>query len=131
VASEILRYYLFGGLILTVGASGAVMGLVGAALVTGIRRGGAYGTALRSSMTRFLVVMLVMSVLMARMMDHFAHVGGLLSGAAFAALLPARASDRDAQAAFWRAAALGCLALSVAALLFAGWKGMADLERFG
>lgn len=130
VASEILRYYLFGGGVLTVGASGAVLGLVGAVLVLGARRGGAYGGALRASMTRFLVLMVIMSIFMWNMMDHFAHIGGLATGAAFAALVPERSTARDSQPALWRMASLACMLLVAVSLLFAGWKGLVELERF-
>ena len=31
---------------------------------------------------------------------------------------------------FWRTAALVCLALSIAAILMAGWKGAIELDQF-
>jgi len=129
LASEVLRGVLFHRLVNTVGASGAIFGLVGAALVFGFRRGGHYGGALRSLMTRWTIYALVMGFLMPGT-DNFAHLGGLASGALFAALVrPGEAAGR-AGGWGWRLAAVLVAGGAIAAFAFAGWDGNASLEAW-
>ena len=129
LASEVLRAVLLRRLVNTVGASGAIFGLVGAALVFGLRRGGAYGGELRSLMTRWTIYALVMGFLMPGT-DNFAHLGGLASGALFAALVrPGEAAGR-AGAWAWRLAAVVAAGGAVAAFAFAGWEGNASMEAW-
>jgi len=127
VASEVLRYYLQGRFVNTVGASGAVFGLVGGALAFGARRGGAYGSALRSLMLRWTVYFVVFGFLVPGT-DNFAHLGGLATGACFGALVPARAPRSRAAASAWRLASALALAAMLLAFLMAGWRGSASLE---
>lgn len=66
----------------TVGASGAIMGLVGLLLAHGWRRGDSFGELMKSSMLRFLAYMLVFSLIVPGI-DHINHLGGLLTGGVF------------------------------------------------
>ncbi len=130
VASEIVQYYvaflpLSRPNVVTVGASGAILGLVGAALVFGVRRGGPYGRTLKSSMIRLLIYVGVLGLLI-RGVDNWAHLGGLATGVAFASLVPAAPS----RSAGWRFAALLGAALAAAAIVFAGLYGEDSLERY-
>lgn len=127
LASEVLRALLFRGFVNTVGASGAIFGLVGAALVFGLRRGGDYGGALRSLMTRWTIYFLVMGFLIPGT-DNLAHIGGLLSGALFAAVVPPGEPSEGLPSRAWGAAALLVVALVLGAVLMAGWEGNASLE---
>jgi rhomboid protease GluP len=129
VASELVRAYIFGRGVNTVGASGAIFGLVGAALVFGYRRGGRYGVALRSLMIRWTLYFLILGFLFPAT-DNFAHIGGLVAGAGFAMLVPAGSSQDRGAAALWRTASFAVLALAVVALLFAGTQGLESLEWF-
>ncbi len=70
----------------TVGASGAICGLLGLLFVHGVRRGGAYGAALRSSMARNTLFVLVMSFLPG--IDWLCHVGGLACGFVLGWIVP-------------------------------------------
>jgi len=126
--SQILRYYLLGGFVNTIGASGSIFGLVGAALVFGYRRGGPYGARLRSMMIQWTIYFLVMGFLI-RGTDNFAHIGGLASGAAFAALTSLEAPKGGA-IPVWRAVAILGVALVVTAILFAGVYGLDSLDWF-
>jgi rhomboid protease GluP len=129
LASEVLRGALFHRLVNTVGASGAIFGLVGAALIFGLRRGGAYGGELRSLMTRWTIYALVMGFLMPGT-DNYAHVGGLASGALFAALVRPAEAASPAGAWGWRIAAVVAVGSAVAAFALAGWEGNESLEAW-
>lgn len=126
VASEMLRLWAGGGFVNTVGASGAIFGLVGAALVYGARRGGPFGRQLRALMTRWAIYLAIWTFLVPGI-DAWAHFGGLAAGAAFAAATrPAPASGRALAA--WRAAALAGAGLVLIAFLLAGRDGQASLD---
>ena len=109
-------------------ASGAIFGLVGAALVFGIRRGGVYGGSIKKLMLRWTIYLLVIGFLFGGMIDNWAHVGGLLTGAAFAGVISAQPPRGDGTAYAWRIASLLCVALVIVSFLFAGARGMESLE---
>jgi len=121
-ASEVI-----GGTFNTVGASGAIFGLVGAALVYGIRRGGRLGVMLRTQMLRWLMYFIIIGFFMPRT-DHFAHFGGLLAGAGFAALVGTGEGQGTAGARWWRLASLFFVGLVAASFLLAGLHGMDSLD---
>jgi len=89
----------------TVGASGAIMGLMGLLLVYGWRRGGALGESLKASMLRFAVYIVIFSLLV-RGIDHLNHVGGFACGALLALVVRAGAFRGRGEALFWQAASL-------------------------
>jgi rhomboid protease GluP len=94
----------------TVGASGAIFGLIGLLLVHGWRTGGARGTALRAGMTRYLVYILVFSLIPGVGIDHLNHAGGLACGALLGLVVRAGAFRGRGEAATWRGmAVLGVL----------------------
>jgi rhomboid protease GluP len=126
VASELVRAYVFGRGVNTVGASGAIFGLVGAALVFGIRRGGRYGGALKGLMLRWTMYFLILGFLFPGT-DNFAHIGGLIAGAGFAAAVPSGRATGPAAGA-WRLLALAGVALAAVSFLFAGAQGLESLE---
>ena len=63
----------------SVGASGALMGLVGLMLAVTTRRGGAYMQMLRGQLLRWLLYIFVLGILMPGI-DNAAHLGVLASG---------------------------------------------------
>jgi rhomboid protease GluP len=69
------------------GASGAIFGLIGAALVAS-RRGGRLSGHPRGYVTQWAIYGLVMGFLLGA--DNAAHLGGLAAGALFAAVVSAR-----------------------------------------
>jgi membrane associated rhomboid family serine protease len=89
----------------TVGASGALMGMMGLLLVHGWRTGGARGEALRQAMLRYAMYIVIFS-LVVRGIDHLNHAGGFLCGAALGLVLPVGAFRGRSAAAAWQAAAL-------------------------
>jgi rhomboid protease GluP len=82
-------YGWFGGTaVMTVGASGAISGVIAAALVVGWRTAG-WRSPLTQAMARWLGILLVFGVvtnLGGGNIDNAAHVGGAVAGAAIAAL---------------------------------------------
>lgn len=63
----------------SVGASGALMGLIGAMLAVTRRRGGTYMQVVRSQLTRWVAYMLLFGLIVPGI-DNLAHVGGLAAG---------------------------------------------------
>jgi rhomboid protease GluP len=90
----------------TVGASGAIMGLMGLLLVYGWRRGGASGEALRRAMMRYAVYIVIFSLLV-RGIDHINHAGGFLCGALLALIVPSGSFRSRSEGTFWRILAIG------------------------
>ncbi|HXV77891.1 MAG TPA: rhomboid family intramembrane serine protease [Candidatus Polarisedimenticolaceae bacterium] len=65
----------------TVGASGALLGMMGLLLVHGWRRGGPTGQALKGAMIRWGVYIAIFGLLLPGI-DNINHLGGFVSGAA-------------------------------------------------
>jgi membrane associated rhomboid family serine protease len=63
----------------SVGASGALMGLVGLMLAIASRRGGAYMREIRAGLIRWIVMIFALGFLMGGI-DNAAHFGGLVAG---------------------------------------------------
>jgi membrane associated rhomboid family serine protease len=70
---------------MTVGASGAIMGLIGLLLVHGLRHRSQLGQAMKALLIRLLVYTVVLSVVFN--IDHRAHAGGFFCGAFLAFVL--------------------------------------------
>lgn len=81
----------------SIGASGAIMGLIGLQLAISSRRGGAYFQMLRRSLIQWVVIIFAFGFFMGGI-DNAAHFGGLASGylfgRAFADREPADAAER-------------------------------------
>ena len=60
----------------SVGASGSLMGLIGAMLAMTTRRGGAYMQTMRSQLIRWVIYILLFGFIVSGI-DNYAHVGGL------------------------------------------------------
>ncbi len=95
---------------LAVGASGAILGLIGIMIAMTTRRGGASMQALRSRLVSWVVSIFVFGFLMSGI-DNWAHGGGLISGfllgKVFADREPMNPSEvKRANALGWAAAAV-------------------------
>jgi rhomboid protease GluP len=64
----------------SLGASGAILGLVGVMLAITTKRGGAYMRELRSRLVSSVVILFVLGFTHLMAMDNFAHGGGLAAG---------------------------------------------------
>lgn len=104
-----------GGFGLSVGASGALLGLIGLMLAITQRRGGSYMQMIRAQLIRWLIYIGVLGLLLPGI-DNAAHAGGLAAGY----LLGRVMADREPYGAAERkrAFALGWLAALIVLLSF-------------
>ncbi len=104
--------------VLSIGASAGIFGLIGAMIALGVRDRSAYGAALRSVYGRWALYGLAFGILPSLIgisfMDNAAHLGGLAGGFALGYVAGAPGSSRAAEG-FWRAAAGISLALTAIA----------------
>jgi rhomboid protease GluP len=110
------------GVPFTIGASGAIFGLLGAMVCYGKRRGGTFGVAILRQYGQWAAVLFVLGFLMAGV-NNFAHAGGFAGGyLAATALGP---SDRYPERGVHHLAATGAVALTALAFLLALWTAFA------
>ncbi len=111
------------------GASGAVYGLVGAAVIFGFK----YRDALPSQVSKALTIGLVPWIILslgigfvdAIPMDNAAHIGGLITGAAIAWVMASRL--RQQQGGWTEKVVWVFTAVAIAALLWMGWGWSAEV----
>ncbi len=109
----------------SVGASGALCGLIGLMAVYGIgRRGDMVAVSVRQAMGRWLIYIMVLSFLIPGI-DYAAHIGGAVAGAVLGLLMAGRSprGRRRGSALAWRIASG---ALVAATLLAFGAMGMSQ-----
>ncbi|MBI4482923.1 MAG: rhomboid family intramembrane serine protease [Acidobacteria bacterium] len=111
----------YGGFVPTAGASGAIFGLIGAAILLAYRR--SWAAPLRSQLTHWAIYGLIFGFFIGA--NNAAHVGGLLSGLALASFLekPEMASAREARFWDWMfRLCLGVIAVSFLASARSYWE---------
>ena len=116
--SGILGFYMsyLAGVLLTIGASASICGLIGAILYYGKSRGGLYGeTIYRQAMG--WVIGLVLFGLMVPGINNWAHGGGLVAGMLIGLILGY--NERKSENFFHRIVASGFILLTIIVLLFA------------
>lgn len=118
-ASQVLRHSH------TVGASGALCGLLGLLLVHGGRIGGAYGQRLKSVMLQNVVLMVGMSLL--PRIDWMNHLGGFAMGCAMGFVAPSGSFRNRATELIWQILAWIALAAVLASLYAMATRGTADV----
>jgi rhomboid protease GluP len=89
----------------TLGASGAIFGLVGALLLHGLVHRSALGQIMKGLMVRLLIYSVLM-VIIGLPIDHLAHLGGFLAGAVCGWLIPGGVLRDRRAAGLWQLAAL-------------------------
>jgi len=92
---------------LSVGASGALFGMIGAAIAYGKRRGGTHGQLIRDYGIRWLVFGLVFGFLFPGI-NNYAHAGGALAGFALAWTFDVYRVNRGRESDGARFGALAC-----------------------
>jgi rhomboid protease GluP len=101
---------------LSVGASAPLFGLLGAMIALGVRyRHTALGSAMRSHYTQWAIWGLVMGLLPGLRVDNAAHIGGLVTGFAFAWIAGPQKPYEQWTDKVWRVAAAICVAITIAA----------------
>jgi rhomboid protease GluP len=108
----------------TVGASGALCGLLGLLLVHGWRIGGAYGQRLKSVMLQNVVLMIGMSLLPS--IDWMNHLGGFAMGCVLGLVAPSGPFRNRSTGVLWQIFAWLALGLVLASLFAMATHGMAD-----
>jgi rhomboid protease GluP len=101
---------------LSVGASAALLGLIGAMIAFGVTQRSTLGSAIRSMYVRWLIYVLIFG-LMFPMVDNAAHMGGLVGGFAVGYLAGTPRLVRDRREDFWRYASYACVAITAFAFL--------------
>ncbi len=91
-----------------IGASCAIVGMIGLLLAYGIRRGGAVGGNIRTAMLQYAFYILIFSLLPG--ISFLGHAGGFIGGFLIGFVVPAGQLRNPTQIRFWRA-------LSVAGVL--------------
>ena len=74
------------GIRFTIGASGAIFGLLGAVIFYGRHRGGAFGTHIYRQTIQWVVILFLLGFMM-DVVNNFAHAGGFIGGYVAALLL--------------------------------------------
>ncbi|GFO68869.1 rhomboid family intramembrane serine protease [Geomonas limicola] len=101
------------GVSVTIGASAAVCGLIGALFYFGKARGGSYGAAVSREVSGWLISLVLFGLVMPGI-NNWGHGGGVVGGVVLARLLGFRAQKRDTSG--HRIIALACAVLTVFAL---------------
>jgi rhomboid protease GluP len=104
------------GIPFTLGASGAVCGLIGAALYYGKSRGGAYGQMIYRQVGGWALGIFIFGFLFPGI-NNWAHGGGLLCGILTAALMGYQ--ERTAENTFHQGTAGICVVATLGALIWA------------
>lgn len=110
-----------------IGASGALVGLIGVAAVWGWRRGGSLGEGIKGQMVQWAIYVLVLGFLFR--FDNAAHIGGMVSGAFLGLVLGDRGSSRAKTEPLWEVAAWVCGLACVGCFLMVGLGYDATLSR--
>lgn len=127
-ASTAWNLFAYGGYGIGIGASGALMGLIGLMLAITTRRGGAYMRMVRGQLLRWVAYILVLGFVVGGI-DNAAHIGGLAAGFLLGRVMvdrePMNSTERQrAYALGWLAALV--VAASFAAMLVDYFRGLAS-----
>lgn len=106
------------GISLTLGASGAVFGLLGAMVAYGRARGGTFGLAVFRQYGQWALFMFIFSFFMARV-NNWGHAGGFVGG--YLAALALGSVERRPERGLDRVAALAAAGLTALAFALAIW----------
>lgn len=109
------------GVPFTIGASGAIFGLLGAMVAYGQKRGGAFGAMMLRQYGQWALVLFIFGFFMAGV-NNFAHAGGFLGG--FLAGLALSPAERRAEAYGERVLAAGLVLATLAAFALQLWTAL-------
>jgi membrane associated rhomboid family serine protease len=106
---------------ITIGASAALCGLIGAALYYGKSRGGMFGESIYKQVGGWAIAIIVLGFLIPQI-NNSAHIGGMVFGALSAMALGYTEKSRENMG--HRILAGGCMALTLIVLLFSILRGL-------
>lgn len=117
--ANILGFYVsnWWSLAPSVGASAAIMGLIGAMIAVGVHHRTEAGAAIRGMYIRWVVYMLIFGLLPGIGIDNAAHIGGLAGGFAVAYVAGLPRWEGAWQEKFWRIASYISIAITAFAFL--------------
>jgi rhomboid protease GluP len=96
----------------TVGASGAILGLIGLLMVFGWTRGGPMGDRIKRQMIQFAIFIAIFGLVVPGI-DNWNHLGGFICGALMGLVTPTGPYRGKAESAFWQIASLAGVLLVV------------------
>ncbi len=108
----------------TLGASGSILGLIGAAVYYGRDRGGVYGMEMYRQFGQIAIFLLIFGLVFAGV-DNFAHAGGFAGGYLSAMVLKYR--ERATETPLHNKVAMALLSLTVLAFGFAAFSLLSTL----
>jgi len=103
----------------SVGASGAVFGVLGAMVCYGRRRGGRFGATVLRQYGTWALILFVAGLLPGMLVDNWGHAGGFLGGWLVALVLGS--GDQRPERGIHRVLATACLVLTAAAFALQAW----------
>lgn len=109
------------GIPITVGASAALCGLIGAAIYYGKSRGGVFGQTIYKQVGGWALGILLFGFMIPQI-NNSAHIGGMIFGALSAYLLGYHEKKREGAA--HRIAAASCMVVTILVLLLALFRGV-------
>ncbi len=112
------------GIPLTIGASAALTGLIGAAIFYGKHRGGLFGQTVYRQIGAWAIGIILIGFLVPRI-NNYAHIGGMMAGALTAFI--AGYNERAAEGLAHRIAAGAFMILTVLVLLWSILRGVVAL----
>jgi rhomboid protease GluP len=101
IGGNLLSYW-WHPLTVSIGASGAIVGLIGAMITYGYRHGRRIADSTRSMFIRWAIYVLAFGLVMPAI-DNAAHIGGLITGMAFGLVVSDMPSVTTGSIYFWRA----------------------------
>jgi rhomboid protease GluP len=107
----------------TLGASGAIFGVLGAMVWYGRRRGGLFGAAVLKQYGTWALILFVIGFMPGMRVDNWGHAGGFLGGVVVALLLGA--GDQHPERGIHKVLAAACLALTATAFALQLWTAFA------
>jgi rhomboid protease GluP len=101
----------------SVGASAALMGLIGAMIALGVRHKNPTGSAIRATYMRWAIYVILFGLLPGLRVDNAAHIGGLAAGFGIAYLAGLPRLEGSWTERLWRGASWVCILLTVVSFL--------------
>jgi rhomboid protease GluP len=101
----------------SMGASAALMGLIGAMIVFGIEHRGAMGDAIRGTYLRWAIYIIIFGLIPGFNIDNAAHIGGLAAGFGTGWLAGTPRWEGSWHEKLWRVLAAVCIALTAFSFL--------------
>jgi rhomboid protease GluP len=101
----------------SVGASAALMGLIGAMIALGVHHRNPLGSSIRATYIRWAIYIILFGLLPGLHVDNAAHIGGLAAGFGIAYLAGSPRLESSWTEKLWRGAAWVCILLTALSFL--------------